>query len=185
MSGWREHLLYLGGAKGGALGGAIVSLYQNGGCDESLSLRILFRLYSSKITKKIGKLHIWEPRSLEEQILEVIFFSLRLGKSQSTSAQEKYPKTNRGQEISTKGGDYMSIEEMKNVDVRTVDRDRLVDINEIEIDDSLPPKERVAEFLRQIKNPYCFRVGKVVVKNVYSDDGVSLQERFEQFARTL
>ena len=79
----------------------------------------------------------------------------------------------------------MSIEEMKNVDVRTVDRDRLVYINEIEIDDSLPPKERVAEFLRQIKNPYCFRVGKVVVKNVYSDDGVSLQERFEQFARTL
>ena len=79
----------------------------------------------------------------------------------------------------------MSIEEMKNVDVRTVDRDSLVDINEIEIDDSLPPKERAAEFLRQIKNPYCFRVGKVVVKNVYSDDGVSLQERFEQFARTL
>lgn len=79
----------------------------------------------------------------------------------------------------------MSIEEMKNVDVRTVDRDRLVDINEIEIDDSLPPKERAAEFLRQIKNPYCFRVGTVVVKNVYSDDGVSLQERFEQFARTL
>ena len=79
----------------------------------------------------------------------------------------------------------MSIEEMKNVDVRTVDRDRLVDINEIEIDDSLPPKERAAEFLRQIKNPYCCRLGKVVVKNVYSDDGVSLQERFEQFARTL
>ena len=79
----------------------------------------------------------------------------------------------------------MSIEEMKNVDVRTVDRDRLVDIDEIEIDDSLPPKERAAEFLRQIKNPYCFRVGTVVVKNVYSDDGVSLQERFEQFARTL
>lgn len=79
----------------------------------------------------------------------------------------------------------MSIEDMKNVDVRTVDRDSLVDINEIEIDDSLPPKERAAEFLRQIKNPYCFRVGNVVVKNIYSDDGVSLQERFEEFARTL
>ena len=57
---------------GGAKGGAIVGLYQNGGCDESLSLRILFCLYSSKITKKIGKLHIWEPRPLEEQILEVL-----------------------------------------------------------------------------------------------------------------
>ena len=30
MSGWREHLLYLGGV----LGGAIVRLYQNGGYDE-------------------------------------------------------------------------------------------------------------------------------------------------------
>lgn len=64
-------LLYLGGAKGGAT----VGLYQNGGYDESLSLRILFCLYSSKITKKIGKLHIWEPRPLEEQIrtLELLF----------------------------------------------------------------------------------------------------------------
>ena len=47
-------------------------MYQNGGYDEFLSLRILFCLYSSKITKKIGKLHIWEPRPLEEQILEVL-----------------------------------------------------------------------------------------------------------------
>lgn len=78
-----------------------------------------------------------------------------------------------------------TLEKMKSVDVRTVDRDSLVDLNEIRIDDSLSPKERAEEFLKQIKNPYCFRVGKVVVKNVYSDDGVSLQERFEQFARTL
>ena len=79
----------------------------------------------------------------------------------------------------------MSLEEMKNVDVRTVDRGSLVDINTIVIDESLSKEERAAEFLRQIKNPYCFRVGKVVVKNVYSNDGVSLEERFEQFARTL
>ena len=37
MSGWREYLLYLGGAKGGA----IVRLYQNGGYDESMPLRQL------------------------------------------------------------------------------------------------------------------------------------------------
>ena len=38
MPGWRGvHLLYLGGAKGGAT----VGLYQNGGYDESLSMRIL------------------------------------------------------------------------------------------------------------------------------------------------
>ena len=49
----------------------------------------------------------------------------------------------------------MSLEEMKNVDVRTVDRDSLVDINTIVIDESLSKEERAAEFLRQIKNPYC------------------------------
>ncbi len=34
-----------------------------------------------------------------------------------------------------------TLEEIKSVDVRTVDRDSLVDINEIRIDDSLSPKE--------------------------------------------
>ena len=79
----------------------------------------------------------------------------------------------------------MSIEEMKNIDIRTVDPETLVDVNTIEIDDSLSPKERAAEFVRQVKNPYCFRVGDMIVKNEYSDDGVTLQECFEQYARTL
>lgn len=79
----------------------------------------------------------------------------------------------------------MTLEEMKDVDVRTVDPEALVDVTEIQIDESLPKEERAAEFLRQVKNPYCFRVGKMIVKNVYSSDGVTLEERFEQFARTL
>lgn len=79
----------------------------------------------------------------------------------------------------------MTIEEMKAVDVRTVDPETLVDVTKIKIDESLSKEERVAEFLRQVKNPYCFRVGNMIVKNVYSNDGVSLRERFEQFARTL
>lgn len=79
----------------------------------------------------------------------------------------------------------MSIEDMKNVDVRTVDRDSLVDVTQIVIDESLSKEERVAEYLRQVKNPYCFRVGDMVVKNVFSEDGVTLEERFRQFARTL
>ena len=79
----------------------------------------------------------------------------------------------------------MTIEEMKAVDVRTVDPETLVDVTKIKIDENLSKEERVAEFLHQVKNPYCFRVGNMVVKNVYSNDGVSLRERFEQFARTL
>ena len=79
----------------------------------------------------------------------------------------------------------MTVEEMKNIDIRTVDPATLVDIRDVVINDDLPKEERMASFIRQIKNPYCYRVGDVVVKNVYSNDGVSLRERFEQFARTL
>ena len=79
----------------------------------------------------------------------------------------------------------MSIEEMKAVDARTVDPETLVDVTKIVINEDLSKEERVAEFIRQVKNPYCFRVGDMIVKNVYSDDGISLRERFEQFARTL
>lgn len=79
----------------------------------------------------------------------------------------------------------MTFEEMRSVDVRTVDRDSLVDVTQVRIDEGLPREERLKEFVRQVGNPYCFRVGNVVVKNVYSGDGVSLRERFGQFAKTL
>lgn len=83
------------------------------------------------------------------------------------------------------GRKIMKLEEMKAVDIRTVDPETLVDVTTIKIDEGLSREERVAEFLRQVKNPYCFRVGNMIVKNVYSNNGVTLQERFEQFARTL
>ena len=79
----------------------------------------------------------------------------------------------------------MRLEEMRAVDVRTVDPEALVDVTTIKIDESLSKGERKAEYLKQVKNPYCFRVGNVVVKNVYSNDGVTLQERFEQFAMDI
>lgn len=79
----------------------------------------------------------------------------------------------------------MGIEEMKAVDIRTVDPESLVDVTGILISDDMTNEERVAEFVKQVKNPYCFRVGNMVVKNVYSTDGISLKDRFEQFARTL
>ena len=66
----------------------------------------------------------------------------------------------------------MKLEEMKAVDIRTVDPETLVDVTTIKIDESLSREERVAEFLRQVKNPYCFRVGNMIVKNVYSNNGV-------------
>lgn len=79
----------------------------------------------------------------------------------------------------------MDLEVLKQVDVRTVDPATLVDIEEIEIDRTLPKEERMREFIRQIRNPYCFRVGKVAVSVGYADSSVTFEQRMEHYLQTL
>lgn len=77
----------------------------------------------------------------------------------------------------------MTVEEMKAVDIRTVSRDDLVDIRDVVIDQDAPKEERIKSFLRQIKNPYCFKVGNVVVKTIFADTDVTLDDRLEHYFR--
>ena len=52
----------------------------------------------------------------------------------------------------------------------------LVDINDISVDKNLPKSERIKEYIRQIKNPYCFKCGDFVVKARYSNNGLSIED---------
>lgn len=79
----------------------------------------------------------------------------------------------------------MSFEELQTVDIRTVKPEDVVDIQQIKIDEGLSQQERRREFIRQVKNPYCFRVGKVIVKASYSGNGVSLNDRFEELVMSV
>lgn len=82
----------------------------------------------------------------------------------------------------------MTAEEMdalKNVDLRTVDKEMLVDIREIPVVQGMTAEERVGDFVRKVKNPYCFRVGDVAVKAVFSENGESFRERFERMLAGL
>lgn len=81
--------------------------------------------------------------------------------------------------------DKRSLQDLKDVDIRTVDREELIDLNTIHIDSNLPVCERVDAFLRQIKNPYCFRVGNVAVKVIYQDNGPSFQQNFEEMLLSM
>lgn len=78
-----------------------------------------------------------------------------------------------------------SLTAMRDVDIRTVDRDTLVDINDVEINMDLPPKERTIDFLEKIKNPYCFSSDNLVIKIGFIDTEVSLQEKIEQYLKSL
>ena len=54
--------------------------------------------------------------------------------------------------------------------------DELVDIRDVKLDSSLGQAERIQSFLQQIKNPYCFRVGDVVVTVAYTEGGPTLND---------
>lgn len=79
----------------------------------------------------------------------------------------------------------MDFEKMRNVDVRTVDRESLVDISGIHMNPQMPREQRLADFVRQIGNPYCYRCGKVVVKVSFAETDATLEDRLEHYLKTL
>ncbi|MCI8534363.1 MAG: hypothetical protein HFG68_02125 [Hungatella sp.] len=77
------------------------------------------------------------------------------------------------------------MEEWKKVDVREVDMDTLVDIRDVNIDMDWPREKRIEEFIRQIKNPYCFKVGKVAVKVEFSEGDATFEDRVKEYLESL
>lgn len=77
------------------------------------------------------------------------------------------------------------VEEWKKVDIREVDIDTLVDIRDINIDMDWPREKRIEEFIRQIKNPYCFKVGKIAVKVEFSDGDATFEDRVKEYLESL
>lgn len=69
---------------------------------------------------------------------------------------------------------------MKNVDVKTVKSEELTDIREVEVNKRKNRDEQIKDYLRQIKNPYCYRYGEYIVKIVFEDTTVTLTERLQE-----
>ena len=62
------------------------------------------------------------------------------------------------------------------IDSENVNDTELVDIRTISIDKSLPKQERIAEFIKQIKNPYRFKCGKFTVTTRFVENGPTLED---------
>ena len=61
----------------------------------------------------------------------------------------------------------------------------LVDIRDVVIDKSLTLEDRVRSYVEQIKDPYCFRVGDVVVRVSYADKDKSLTDSFTSMIASM
>ena len=65
----------------------------------------------------------------------------------------------------------------------TVGYEDLIDLKDIRIDDNKPITERMRDYLDQIKDPYLFRVGDIVVKVKFTGEE-SLQTKIEEMMRS-
>ncbi len=70
---------------------------------------------------------------------------------------------------------------MSQQNIETVNRNELVELSAIQIQQNLPQEEKISDFLRQIKNPYCFLCGDVSVKVCFTDNGPKLGEALEKY----
>ena len=79
----------------------------------------------------------------------------------------------------------MGVEAMKSIDPRTVDRSTLMQRSSVRLDPSAPREERLRDFIRQIKNPYCYLDGKTVVKISFTNTATTIEDCLENYLRGL
>ena len=77
----------------------------------------------------------------------------------------------------------MTAEEYRNyleTDFDDVDLKELKDIRKIRIDRNQTKEKRIAQYLRQVGNPYLVCIGNVKVKIGFANNGVSFEDAFEE-----
>ena len=79
----------------------------------------------------------------------------------------------------------MTLEEMKRVNPRTVDRKTLVERCSVHIDANAPREERCRQFVEQMGNPYCYLDGRTVVKISFANTSRTIEECIRGYLRGL
>ena len=76
----------------------------------------------------------------------------------------------------------MTVEEYRallDTDFINVDIEQLTDIRNIKIDKNLSQEKRQAQFLKQVGNPYLLRRGSMIIKVIFANNGLSMEQAFE------
>lgn len=71
--------------------------------------------------------------------------------------------------------------QMSQQNIEEINRETLVDISTVKINEALTPEQKMLSFLEQIKNPYCFLCGETPVRVCFADSAPSLGELLANF----
>lgn len=79
----------------------------------------------------------------------------------------------------------MNLAAMRDMDIRAVNPDTLADIRDVQVNTALPKQERLLDFVRQVKNPYLYKCGKMVVKVSFAQTEATLEDKLESYLLSL
>ena len=74
-----------------------------------------------------------------------------------------------------------SLKTMKAMLDEPIDKSKLADIRNVTVNTNLPHKERILDFIAQVKNPYMFLYKDKVVRITYEDTDVTFEERMRDY----
>lgn len=77
------------------------------------------------------------------------------------------------------------LKQLREMKLEETDDTILADAEQIQMDDTLPPTERMLDYLEKIKNPYCFLCGKTPVRVVFAENGEQLGTRLKIYFLSL
>ena len=81
--------------------------------------------------------------------------------------------------------DIQTLRDMENVDISSVSKESLIDIKDVKIDRDKEKSERILDFLRQVKNPYCFICNGIVVKMNFNKNETTLESKLDSYFLSL
>lgn len=81
--------------------------------------------------------------------------------------------------------DNQNLNSLCQTDIQAVDIQNLIDISDVKIDTAMGKNERIRNFVRDIKNPYCFRCKNTIVKVSFCSDGISFQNLLQDYFSSL
>ena len=70
---------------------------------------------------------------------------------------------------------------LKAIRIDEIDINTVGELSKIKINQSLPTEERVRSLLEQVRNPYFYKHGDVLVKMSFADNGRTLQSCLEDY----
>ena len=77
--------------------------------------------------------------------------------------------------------DAQTLQALAEVDIRTVSKESLADIKDVKIDRNLSREERITDYIRQVKNPYCVQCNGIIVKMNFSQSGETLEDELTSY----